>query len=260
MSELSEIMQVFQNYLNTMFTGTNCLSAVETATSPTSATIVYNTPTSFDVSILEKINRLTELHDPENIDIQQIQYLANTLGYNVNINRGEIGTYLAEDDGVVSASNLDKYLRFIVLSLPHWYKIKTTENSIKLLLFSFGIIADISYYYTDSYLPESQGGKWIVSDYQMLSQSISDIPNKYYPTPHFIIWQDLDLSDGDLQWDLDKRVQIINAINSVKPINTVFRKIGAYVKREKNLYVTGHTRWANYIKIPSNGDSDHWNT
>ena len=36
--------------------------------------------------------------------------------------------------------NEDKYLRFIISNLPTWYKIKTTRNSIRIMLFSFGII------------------------------------------------------------------------------------------------------------------------
>jgi len=261
MSEISELLQVFEDYLNTMFTGTNSLSAIETETplGSTSATIEYVIPNSNYISLLEKIQRLPELHDPELIDIKHIQYLASMLGYNVNLNRGELGTYLSEEDSVLGKTNLEKYLRFIVLTLPHWYKVKTTESAIKLLLFSFGIVADISYYYTDSYLPEQEGGKWKVSDYDMLAESITEIPDNFYPTPHFIIWQDLDISESELQWDIKKRESIINAINSIRPINTVFRHIGAYTKRDFNVFITGHTRWKYYCKIDSDGNSDYWN-
>lgn len=259
MSEINELMTVFQDYLNSMYSGLNCLSATDTPITPDISYLSYETPSTNDMSIVEKIKRLPELHDPELIDIEHIQYLANTVGYDVNINRGEIGTYLNDEIGELSGSNLEKYLRFIVLSLPHWYKAKTTENAIKFLLYSFGIIADISYYYTDSYLPESQGGKWRVSDYTMLKQTVEDLPNNFYPTPHFIIWQDLDLSESELQWDLNKREQIINAINSVRPINTVFRTTGAYLKRSYEVKVTGHTRWHLYRKIGSEGNSDSWN-
>lgn len=260
MSELSELMTVFEDYLNTMFTGTNSLSANETAISPDISKLKFIPPQVDTISLAEKIKRLPELHDPETIDVQHIQYLASMLGYNVNVNRGEIGTYLAQDSGALSATNLEKYLRFIVLSLPHWYKIKTTENSIKMLLFSFGIVADISYYYTDSYLPESKGGKWRVSDYDMLRSSISELPDNFFPTPHFIIWQDLNLSEADMQWDIEKRTQIINAINSIRPISCVFKNVGAYLKLDYPLNITANTRWNLYRKIESEGSSDSWRT
>lgn len=258
MSELSELMEVFEDYLNTMFPGTNSLSASEAPISPDISNLRFISPQENTISLSEKIKRLPELHDPETIDMQYIQYLASMMGYDVNINRGELGTFLSQETGSLSATNLEKYLRFIVLSLPHWYKIKTTENSIKMLLFSFGIVADISYYYSDSYLPESKGGKWRVSDYDMLKNSISELPDNFFPTPHFIIWQDLNLSQSDMQWDVEKRAQIINAINSIRPINTVFKNVGAYMSVDYDIKVSAHTRWNLYRKIESDGFSDSW--
>ena len=43
------------------------------------------------ISILEKVHRLVELHDPDLIDLEYIQFFANNLGYDIDINRNEVG-------------------------------------------------------------------------------------------------------------------------------------------------------------------------
>jgi hypothetical protein len=189
-----------------------------------------------------------------------LQYFANNLGYNVNINRGELGN-LAEY--VTSATcpdvETEKYLRFAIRNLPFWYRIKTTHNAVKIMLYSFGLIGDISQYYTDNYLPESEGGRWVTEDINHLSYSLSGIPSNFYPTPHFIVWVNLDLSTANLNFDYTKKNEIVNAINSIHPANCVFRKLGGYTKIPINLYCSVQTRFhSRYIKLPSNGNSDSW--
>jgi len=254
-----DFTQFFEDYLNTMFTGLDGYTISEDNSDPVK--ITYNNPANLstkDISILEKINRITELQDPALIDLDYIQYFANNLGYQVDINRGQLGTLVNADAGACSAIDEDKYIRFVVENLPSWYKIKSTRNAVKVMLYSFGLIADISTYYTDSYLPESEGGQWVAPDYTMVSDSIASIPDGYYPTPHFIVWVDGDASTEDLSWDFDKKEQVIAAIESIRPINTVFRNLGVYYKRVINMYLSGYTRFRRYIKISSEGASDYW--
>jgi len=213
------------------------------------------------ISILEKIDRLKELQDPDLMDTENIQYFAENLGYDVNINRGELGdlALATNNTNTCSADDSDRYLRFAIRNLPLWYKTKTTNNSLKIMLYSFGMIGDISQYYTNNYLPESEGGKWIAPDYTMTNNKLDTIPKSYYPTPHFIVWIDLDLSDNNLNIETAKREQIVNAIESIRPANTVFRKLGAYTKTNVDLYMSMFTRFhSRYLKIPCNGYSDYW--
>lgn len=100
------------------------------------------------VSILEKINRLTELFDPDLIPIELIQFYANNLGYNVGLNRENVGI---DFKGSNEDINQKKYLRFMVSNLPTWYTVKTTRNSIRMMLYTFGLIGDFIYYYTSNY-------------------------------------------------------------------------------------------------------------
>jgi len=228
----------------------------------TTKNIVYVESTPLEtnkISILERIKRLDTLQDPDEMDAKYLAYFAKNLGYDVNINRAELGNLAELNEEECTNDDAEKYMRFALRNLPLWYRIKTTRNSIKMMLYSFGMIGDISNYYTDNYLPESQGGKWLVPDYNMISDSVADIPNGFYPTPHFTIWVDLDISENSLNWETAKRTQIVNAIESVKPINTVFRKLSAYTKVDINAYVSMFTRFhSRYIKIPCNGASDYW--
>jgi len=212
------------------------------------------------ISILEKIDRLQELQDPDLMDIDYLEYFADNLGYDININKSELGDLSSvNQDNICSADKAQRYMRFAIRNLPIWYKIKTTRKSIRILLYSFGMIGDISTYYTNNYLPESEGGKWIVPDFTMKSDSLVNIPKEFYPTSHFGIWVDLNLSENNLNWETAKREQIVNAIESIRPANTVFRKLGGYINTSINSYISMYTRFhSRYIKLPSNGDSDYW--
>lgn len=212
------------------------------------------------ISILEKINRITELHDPDLIDIDYIQFFASNLGYNVNVSRNEIGISGTTDslgttefDGTCSATDINKYLRFVVRNLPTWYKIKTTKNSIKVMLYSFGLVGDLMEYFTDSYLPVSDGGNWRLDD----TGDLKNINNNWFPTPHFAIKIDFD-SSSDISFDISRRDKVIRAIESIRPINAVFRKLLGYVKRNITLNVGCYIRSTRYTVIESNGYSNGW--
>lgn len=255
-TEVYRLVQFFENFLNTMYSGEDLSFVTSADTTDTSATkYIYIPPESTDentIGILEKVNRLTELHDPDVIDIDYIQYFASNLGYNVNIDRGEIGTFVNDN-----SDELNKYLRFVVSNLPNWYKIKTTRNAIKVLLYSYGLIGDIAYYYTNNYLPETEGGNWISDSYTLGTPSLDDIPGNYYPTPYFVVWVDVDNSNN-LNWSFDNRQQILKAIESIRPINTVFRNLGAYAVRKIDMYIAGWTRLSRYIRINDELPGDYW--
>lgn len=212
------------------------------------------------ISILEKVHRLTELHDPDLIDIEFIQFFAANLGYNVNVSREEVGVSGTTDTfgttefgGACSAADINRYLRFVVRNLPTWYKIKTTRNSIKVMLYSFGLVAEVLEYFTDSYLPTSAGGKWILDQ----QGDLSTIPDNFFPTPHFAVSVDFDASE-DISTDIQRRQKVIRAIESIRPINTVFRKLVGYVNRVLNIEVGGYVRMTRYAIIESDGYSNGW--
>lgn len=200
------------------------------------------------ISILEKIYRLTELQDPDLIDIEYIQFFAKNLGYDVNINRAEIGTNLGEltnqaasaTSGVCDDYDRDKYLRFVVRNLPTWYKIKTTKNAIKVMLFSFGLIGDLVTYYSNDY---DQNWKLDSQD------DLVNIPDNYYPTPHFNVQIDLDDSINAISLDWDRRRKVINGIESIRPLNTVFERLSGYADRNITVRMSVNTRFRTNMVI-----------
>ena len=219
---------------------------------PTNA--AYHT-SSQRISILEKVNRLTELHDPDLIDLEYIQFFASNLGYNINVSRDEIGNPeqfgTTEFQNECSATEINRYLRFVVANLPTWYKIKTTRNAIKVMLYSFGLVGDIIEYFTDSYKSTKNGGKWRINR----KNDFADIPKDWFPTPHFAIWIDIEKS-SNISFDVQRHSKAVRAIESIRPVNTVFDKLYGYIKREIHLTCAGYIRYTRYKYIASNGCSN----
>ena len=224
---------------------------------PTNASYVTSAQ---KISILEKVSRLTELHDPDLIDLQYIQFYAANLGYDINISRNELGNSGTNDNfgtteliEACSAVDINRYLRFVVQNLPSWYKIKTTRNSIKVMLYSFGLVADIIEYFTNNYKSFSANGRWRYN----IDNSVTGIDPSYFPTPHFAIIVDFDLS-SDISFDVARRQKVINAIESIRPVNTVFRRLVGFVNRNIDLLAAGYIRSSRYMVIESNGYSNGW--
>ena len=280
-TDVETFTQFFEEFLNTMFDGVDGfnLSNTEIAVTknytinPISGTL-RNDTYSFDsksisadannvqeqlstlnsdntkISILERIYRITELHDPDLIDIEYIQYFAKNLGYNLDVYRNEAGGFgtelgnLGELETLTIAADINRYLRFMVSNLPHWYKIKTSDNAIKVMLYSFGLVGDIIKYYTDSYDRIEAGGKWTAD----LTDDLSQIPTNYFSTPHYAIKIMIDES-VDIIADIEKRSSVIRAIESIKPINNVFRRLMGYINRTLLMQIRCNVRLQRYIRI-----------
>ena len=203
------------------------------------------------ISILEKIKRLTELQNIDLIDSEYIQFFANNLGYKINVNRGEItggefgnlSTIETQTGISTSATDSDKYLRFVIEQLPNWYKIKSTKDCIKVMLYSFGLIADLINYYTYDY-DDYDISHW-VDNYD---NNISEIKNNYYPTPHFSVSVNIDKS---VNYSFSSTFNtIVKAIESIKPITNVFEGLTAYMLRIlPMIYAGSKIRYSRYIRI-----------
>ena len=247
------------------YSATSANPAVETDATDVQSIAISNPANTANqkISILEKVQRIAELHDPDLIDLEYIQHFANNLGYDIDINRNEVGISAAGslgtgdfgDDSSCLASDSDRYLRFTVRNLPTWYKIKTTDNAIKVMLYSFGLVGELIEYFTDSYSATSDGGKWRL-DY---TGEFTDIDPTWFPTPHFAISINIDDS-ANITDDVNRRKKVINAIESVRPINTVFKKLAAYLKRTSIIYVGAVMRMRRYIQIQPDGWANGWDS
>ena len=191
----------------------------------------YEITSADTVSILEKAKRIADLHDPDLIDIEYIQRLANLMGYNVKVNKGSIES-LSFGFNAETEQDINSYLRFIVSNLPNWYKIKTTRNAVKVLLYSFGIIGDIVYRWTSDTVtsanPTSGGYGNDILLWQPLDGELSEsdalkvIPDNYFPTPHFDISINATFSPAGWFNNIDN---IILALETIRPINNVFNSL-----------------------------------
>lgn len=180
------------------------------------------------ISILEKIKRIADLHDPELIDVEYINYFASYLGYSLDFTSDSLVSILNSDPNYASLTDEEKemnrqdYLRFIVSNIPHWYRIKTTDNALNIIMYSFGIASQVKQYFTKDYTD--------FTDFRYQSSGVV-IPNDYYETPHFTTLINLDETVENITNDLTKLDAIVKAINSVRPINTVFSGLTGYVNR-----------------------------
>lgn len=208
------------------------------------APIRYEITSADTISVLEKIDRLRYMHDPDFIDIEYIQRLANFMGYKVLIDKSGV-TDLNFGINASTEEDINRYLRFIVSNLPHWYKIKSTRDAVKILLYSFGLVGDIAYRWTSDNVtsanPTSGGygndfSLWKELDPNIAQHdAIEDIPDNYFPTPHFSIRIDAVNTPASWMSDLTK---IINAIESIRPINDVFHGISViFAERFDDVYV-----------------------
>jgi hypothetical protein len=270
-TDIFTLTKFFEDYLNTMYSGLCGYQIQQTQLNASASELTFITPSqnlSADprISILEKIKRLADLHDPDLIDIEYIQFFAKYLGYNVEITRNEIGGFGSFETSatICSASENEKYLRFMVSNLPNWYKIKTTNDMIRIMLYSFGLVGDIVQYYTK---PVAQGGydqnllNWKPDD----NGDLTEIPNDWFPTPHYAVKIDIDQSIKDtpdatnlltiLMTEGDK---IIRAMESVRPINDVFHNLMAITTEYADVWVEAITRFSRYILVDPDGYADYW--
>jgi len=249
--EVEEFMTFFQDFLNEMYynvaedRGDNSLFDISAANAEkeyfvmatsgngepalTSAGLQRKDSVSKAdrISILEKAKRISDLHDPNLMDIEYIQRLATFMGYDIDLSKGQLGTF-----GTSTEEETNQYLRFIISNLPNWYKIKSTDNAVKVLLYSFGLIGELVERWTSDQLeppathPATGGYSddsdfWITEDISDGLLFVDSIPENYWLTPHFNITINADnsllgfLNTGHLN-------EVIDAVETIRPINTVF--------------------------------------
>ena len=242
------------------------ITSADTSFGGTSAVPIKYVITSADtVSILEKAKRITELHNPDLVDIEYIQRLANLMGYKVGIDKTNISD-INLGINAQTEEDINSYLRFVISNLPNWYKIKTTRDSVKVLLYSFGIIGDIVYKWTSDNITSANPTTGGYGNNETLWEeripglsadtAMRNIPENYFPTPHFSL--KIDASTSPPAWfsNIDK---IIESIESIRPINNVMRWISVYFAQTfDGLYVRMDSYDRIKLLFPINEDIPTW--
>ena len=163
-----------------------------------------------NVSMLKKIELLFTLRDPDLIDYKTLQLFASYLGYEINYNKTDATNIIGGD------AYVNEYLRATIRSLPHWYKLKTTQSAVSMIMYMFGLVSDVFTLWTNDY-----NTKWRAEAPPFeTDQSNTPMLADYYPTPHFKISINSEKSVKDFETKLS---EIISLVDSIKPINTVFQ-------------------------------------
>lgn len=192
-------------------------------------------------SILEKIHRIAFNKDPEVIDFEYIQFVAEQLGYNIDIQQED----LENNQYYTTKQEKEQALRAVLRNLPEFYKIKCTKTGLESLLLSFGIVGKIIYLYTigderqagyadfaDARLFEGEDGDNMLDhtsaealmESRMANPTLaSTVISDWFPSPHFKVELDLLRQRVDLDGNKLGMQLITKAIKKTKPINTVFQ-------------------------------------
>ena len=197
-SEMFDLMQFFEDFLNSMY---------------------YDKTKQCNISILEKINKLKELKDINELDAEYFQFFADHFGYEIDINKNSIGLFSTTED----ESEIDEYIRLSLKNMPNFNRLKSSEDAISIMLFSFGVIADIIYLWTNDYDKNWSGE----SRYNLINvkNEIPDSSVSYYPTPHFRI--SVNYTQTAPSW-VENFNKIVDAVNNIRPLNTVFKEFNGY--------------------------------
>lgn len=268
-TDVNDLVQFYEDFLNEMYSGVNGMIMTDTPISVSASEIRFEMPAASDdprISTLEKIKRLSDLRDPDLIEMEYIQFLASYLGYNLPLSKNEIGGFGTFDasDTQCSATDIDRYTRFVIGELPHWYKIKTTVDMTQIMIYSFGLIGEIAQYYTKKI---SEGGYdenfvyWKIAD----TVTLDGIPDTWYPTPHYGILINIERQIAEDPENLNilnsimvQGDQVKRAIEAVRPINTVSHNLVAQTRESGDAFVAANSRISTYIRIDSDGTADWW--
>jgi len=234
-SEYITLTSFFEGYLNTLY-------------------INLDEPCS--LGVLEKTNRLRNLHDPDTMELDYIQFFANYLGYNVDVNRSELGGFVtnpnssAYNDGPDNSEVFNEYqkkaLRFVIRNLPNWYSIKTTRNAIKTLLLSFGIFGDLLEVYTNDYVSD-----WVINNIPPGTYVADSMTNDRYPTPHMYV--SIDINNTSLE-NIMGNEQMLSSVyksfETIRPANVVFEGlVGQFSVTAPTIYADARCQLEGNMRI-----------
>lgn len=170
--------------------------------------------------LIEKIERLKYLKDPNVIDLELISYLSKFMGYDITLLADDI----SENAWYNSDEDVEKAIRRAVQQLPQFYTLKANESGLELLMKVFGIIGELVTLWTRN----ENAYDTFIEDYRLRANEYQDmesgVNSNWVPTPHFKITTKVEgnYSNTLLPGDF-KRLNL--AIQQYKPINTVFRGV-----------------------------------
>lgn len=178
-------------------------------------TMFYSNDANCKVGILKKIQDLRSLHDIDELDRIFLNDFAKHFGSALNINEDNLSQLLIifgdRSKTSYDEEDLTSFIREAYRILPYYNKIKGTDESIKLILSTFGCSCEIIY-------------KWLskVEGNNELYENIEDIIDKdsYYLSSHFNV--DLGIKNYKIEEYIEIITPVKELIFSIKPVSRVF--------------------------------------
>lgn len=175
--------------------------------------------------LIEKIERLAYLKDPNVIDFEFINHLARYMGYDMT----PLVDDVAESIFYKTNEEKEKAIRSIIKNLPYFNALRSTKTGLESLLLTFGLVGKVVTLWTESSKPY----KDLIPDFMVRNMQYVKMydktPTTYVPTPHFKL-------DIDVEGNFDNQItvrevdKLTNNIEIYKPINTVFDGIVLYIE------------------------------
>lgn len=209
-----DLVGSFETYLNEMFEGP-CV----------------NNPEQLRISILQKIEDMSDLLDPNRVPIKLLHHLASNMGFDV------ANSILRSSDLGTGPADLRRYARMLVDSLPDIIRTKTTKDSMRGLIFCVGALANIKYQWTQHY--SEDGRDWQASNENDLDPNLPLVVRQvttdgFGPTPHFSL--DIDLTRYDLSVGIsemtDLMTRAMEMVDAIRPVNTVIDQLSVGIPVE----------------------------
>lgn len=178
-------------------------------------TMFYSNGMNCKVGILKKISDLRTLHDIDELDRIFFNDFAKHFGSTIKIDEENLVKILTifgdKNKTEYTDDDLVKYIREAYRILPHYNKIKGTDESIKLILSTFGCASEIIY-------------KWLskVDGNNKVYENIEDKVDKdsYYLSSHFNV--DLGIKNYKIEEFIEIVKPVKELVMSIKPITRVF--------------------------------------
>ena len=175
--------------------------------------------------LIEKIERLVYLKDPNVIDFEFIDHLARYMGYDMS----PLIDDMAESIFYKTEETKQKSIRSIIKNLPYFNALRATKPGLESLLLTFGLVGKVVNLWTESSKPYQN----FIPDFMLrgiqYSRMYDKNPTTFVATPHFKV--DIDIEGNfDNQVTVREITKLINNIEIYKPINTVFDGIILYVE------------------------------
>lgn len=208
-SQYFDFVKFTENFLNTMF---------------------YSNDANCKIGILKKIEDLRTLHDINELDRIFFNDFAKHFGSTIHIDEENLVKILTifSDKGKSTYDDEDlvRYIREAYRILPYYNKIKGTDESIKLILSTFGCSCEIIY-------------KWLskIDGNNELFENIEDKSDKdtYYLSSHFNI--DLGIKNYKIEEFVDIIKPVKELVFSIKPISRVFDAFEYTIESLENITI-----------------------